>query len=337
MADDQIGPDEPEGDDAPTWEQYADPSETFSTEELLGEIRSTSVRGAPDFLAWLGTHISMEVRTVERKLAAWHGHGSLRRVFAEQWEQIVGAAPGTALGSLTAAQVRGSPSLVRLLADSAGIAPRDAYARFADATASSRADAVLPGLAEEKVPQQAAHSYDPQGHRETHDDARSVDPQVLRAGHTDSGPATDRESRETEVVQIASSLQPLPSGRKREILDVLKADRLRELVRGLDLHVDSYRDRDALIGALADGRRVDFRAVLARLSRDELKEMCGAGGLSAGGKEKGVLVERLLGEAAGPRDRGTSASDEGDRSPPPKTPAAGTRSNLSASKKRDAL
>src|SRR3954464_14094098 len=84
---------------------------------------------------------------------------------------------------------------------------------------------------------------------------------------------------------------PLSSARKRLALEVLKAERLRELVRDAELDVNSMRDRQALIGGLADGRRIEFRRVLAVLSRDELKSMCSALGLSTVGKDKALIVD----------------------------------------------
>jgi len=113
------------------------------------------------------------------------------------------------------------------------------------------------------------------------------------------------QSALTPTVEATAAPQSfsLSAAKKREALEGLKADRLRELVRSMDVGVENYKNRDALISALADGRRVDFRALLAELSRDELKALCLARGFSPAGKEKGALIERLLREAAPTRKR----------------------------------
>jgi len=84
------------------------------------------------------------------------------------------------------------------------------------------------------------------------------------------------------------------SSDKRIALDVLTADRLRQVVHALDLTLHDYRSRSSLISGLADGRRIAFDAVLERLSRDELKAMCHALDLETSGREKRLLIDRLL-------------------------------------------
>lgn len=88
-----------------------------------------------------------------------------------------------------------------------------------------------------------------------------------------------------------------PSIDKKLALETLKAPRLRELIEAFSLEVEDRRDRDGLIRALADGRRVAFNDLLEQLKAAELKEMCEAVGLEAKGK-KAALITRLLGEAA---------------------------------------
>jgi hypothetical protein len=96
-----------------------------------------------------------------------------------------------------------------------------------------------------------------------------------------------------EIGRLLSRTMLIPA-RKRVALELLKAERLRDLVRELDLTADNYRDRGSLISVLADGRRVDFTRVLERLSRDELKDLCGALGLPTTGREKDGLISRLM-------------------------------------------
>lgn len=292
MSDDDDGS-VPTGDGQPVaWEHYADPTRRFSAEDLLGEARSMSVREAPHFLGWLGQRLGLEAPTVSRKLAAWHGHGIIRSVFAAQWPIRVDSVPRAELGSLTVASAQHSPSIVRWIADTVGVAPQVIRDRFDAAVGSSRVDAVVP--------------------------------EILPGG----------EGTFEQVAPDAASvpLVPLSAAKKRECLDVLKADRLRDLVRGLVIEVDNYKSRDSLISALADGRRVDFRALLGELSREELKAMCAARGLSPSGKEKGVLVERLLTDGAAPQTAQAASSISSAPSAP-----ASTTASLTPSRKRIAL
>lgn len=104
-----------------------------------------------------------------------------------------------------------------------------------------------------------------------------------------------------------------PSEKKRA-LAVLDANRLRELVDELAVDVASRKHREHLIDALADGRRLDFAELLAKVQRDELKAMCRALGLPDDGREKMLLITRLL---APPPTTGTPA----DPRPAPTTPA----------------
>ncbi|HKY35320.1 MAG TPA: ATP-binding protein [Polyangiaceae bacterium] len=291
MSDDEDGPADPEEERPRTWDEYADPKGEFSAEELIGDVRSTSVREAPLFLEWLGQRLGLEAATVARKLVAWHGHGNLRAVFAASWPITVDAPPREALGSVTVAAARDSPSMIRWIADTVGLQPQAIHDRVADAHGRSLLGTVVPEIL-------GSHSS------------------VTLSG---------------EGAAVAQQSFALPAARKREALEVLKADRLRELVRAMDVGVENYKNRDALVSALADGRRVDFRAVLAELSRDELKAMCVARGLSPGGKEKGSLVDRLLNEAGATQP---SPVPNGGASPlrAPSGPV-----NLPSTKKRIAL
>jgi hypothetical protein len=78
---------------------------------------------------------------------------------------------------------------------------------------------------------------------------------------------------------------------------VLDANRLRELVDLAKLTVSDRRSRDVLIQALADGRRIELATLVGHLSREELKAMCRALGLPDDGREKAVIIERLMGPA----------------------------------------
>ncbi len=86
----------------------------------------------------------------------------------------------------------------------------------------------------------------------------------------------------------------LTSSKKRQVLEVLTTERLRELAYELYITVSDHRVRDQLIQGLADGRRVDFGMVLEELKRDELKAMCRELGLDDGGRSKAPIIERIL-------------------------------------------
>src|SRR6266852_581740 len=149
----------------------------------------------------------------------------------------------------------------------------------------------------------------------------------------------DSSSRQiTEVAGILeqrlSSSSALSSAKKRSALEVLKAERLRELIRVFGIEARDYRDRQALIGALADGRKIGFAEILRQLSRDELKGMCAALGLVTIGKDKSVLIERIL--ASEPRSAQDPEVDDDRPSSPMQEPAS-SNTRLGAAKKRAAL
>lgn len=82
---------------------------------------------------------------------------------------------------------------------------------------------------------------------------------------------------------------------QREALEVLTRPRLIELAQGFELDVNARSSKDELIEVLARSRRASYEALLGVLSRDELKEICRAAGLSDKGKQKAELVGRILG------------------------------------------
>ncbi|HOU91094.1 MAG TPA: BREX-6 system BrxE protein [Polyangiaceae bacterium] len=84
--------------------------------------------------------------------------------------------------------------------------------------------------------------------------------------------------------------------RKRAVLDALSRDDLLQLLDACDLTVPDRRRRDALVDALARAKDAHLDALLPGLSRDSLKATCRALGLDDGGREKTVLVDRLLGQ-----------------------------------------
>lgn len=82
---------------------------------------------------------------------------------------------------------------------------------------------------------------------------------------------------------------------KRRVLSALGKDALLEIGRDLELDVTTRMGVDELRDALAKSKRAKLDAIVQEsLSRDMLKDICGAVGLDDTGKEKAALVERIL-------------------------------------------
>jgi type I restriction enzyme M protein len=82
---------------------------------------------------------------------------------------------------------------------------------------------------------------------------------------------------------------------KRQVLNTLTRNELLDVADRHELVVADRRVRDQLADAAASSCRVVIADVLAELSRDRLKEVCRALDVDDAGKEKAVLVERLVG------------------------------------------
>lgn len=130
-------------------------------------------------------------------------------------------------------------------------------------------------------------------------------PSIQQQVAVDEGDTAEPRFDETERDR-RHRVPAITAGEKWTALEVLRADRLREIARDLDVKVESYRDREALIAGLADGRRVGFRDILDCLSREELKAMCDGLELDSRGREKEPIIQRLL--------RGRAGSDSVDGS-----------------------
>lgn len=87
---------------------------------------------------------------------------------------------------------------------------------------------------------------------------------------------------------------------KRRVLSALGKEELLEIGRGLELDVTTRMGVDDLRDALAKSKRANLAAIVhASLSRDTLKDICRALELDDTGKEKAVLVQRILAAAGG--------------------------------------
>ena len=84
---------------------------------------------------------------------------------------------------------------------------------------------------------------------------------------------------------------------KRAILAQLTATELRTNVDRYDLDVDDRRVKSQLVAALAGARKARLDELLPELSRNRLKELCGAFSLDDSGRKKADLVARLLAPA----------------------------------------
>jgi len=107
----------------------------------------------------------------------------------------------------------------------------------------------------------------------------------------------------------------IPARARRAALEVLSRDRLAQITAHFDLDVEDRRALAAHVNAIVRSRSVDFADVLGILRRDELKEMCRALDLDDSGREKELLVERILGGDEEDDDPGA------DVVPEPATPA----------------
>ncbi len=87
---------------------------------------------------------------------------------------------------------------------------------------------------------------------------------------------------------------------KRRVLSALGKDLLLEIGRCLELDVTTRMGVEELRDTLAKNKRAKLDAIVQEsLSRDSLKEICGAVGLDDTGKEKAALVERILAASNG--------------------------------------
>lgn len=105
----------------------------------------------------------------------------------------------------------------------------------------------------------------------------------------------------------------IPATARRSALGVLNRDRLAEITAQYDLNVEDRRAVASHIDAIIRARSLDFGELLRSLKRDELKAMCAALDLDDSGREKDLLVQRILGEdgAEGAKSNG-GKGDAGD-------------------------
>ena len=87
---------------------------------------------------------------------------------------------------------------------------------------------------------------------------------------------------------------------KKQALETLTKARLLEVADELDLPGLTRKHKDEVVEEVVSSRAATLPELLALFSRAELKTACEAVGLSTKGREKAVIVERLLGAAPPP-------------------------------------
>ncbi|RKG68508.1 SAM-dependent DNA methyltransferase [Corallococcus sp. CA054B] len=87
---------------------------------------------------------------------------------------------------------------------------------------------------------------------------------------------------------------PLTPQQRRSALERLSRDRLIRLSDHFKLDVGDRRVAENHISAIIESKSVDFGELLGLLKREELQAICEALGLDRGGREKDVLVQRIL-------------------------------------------
>ncbi|RKH29781.1 type I restriction endonuclease subunit M [Corallococcus sp. CA041A] len=91
---------------------------------------------------------------------------------------------------------------------------------------------------------------------------------------------------------LSSRLTPQ---QRRAALEQLSRDRLTSLSDHFGLDVGDRRVIQNHVNAIVRSQSVDFGVLLGLLKREELQAICGALGLAQAGREKEVLVQRILG------------------------------------------
>jgi type I restriction enzyme M protein len=104
------------------------------------------------------------------------------------------------------------------------------------------------------------------------------------------------------------STRRLSASQRRAALEQLGRDRLIILTNHFGLEVGDKRVVANHVSALLRARSVDFSELLGLLTRQELQSICEALGLDRGGREKELLVQRIL--SAGEGGQGELPLDE---------------------------
>ena len=82
---------------------------------------------------------------------------------------------------------------------------------------------------------------------------------------------------------------------RRAILRYCQIDELRSLARHFEIPFDRSLGREQMVDLLADNKVATLGQMLMTLPRRRLKELCRLRGFDDSGREKAVIVTRLLG------------------------------------------
>ncbi len=117
---------------------------------------------------------------------------------------------------------------------------------------------------------------------------------------------------------------------KRAIVEQLTADELRQLVDQFELAVDDRRARTGMIDTIAASRKVNLEPALFGFARDRLKELCKKLELDDSGRDKALIVARLLGRESMTKE----SSEPEDAAAAEPTPDAKPARGRSGSKRK---
>jgi hypothetical protein len=113
---------------------------------------------------------------------------------------------------------------------------------------------------------------------------------------------------------------------KRQILETLSRQALLDLAASFQHAGLTGKSKDDVIDALVHASALRLEDVLSSLSRDQLKNTCREIGLSDEGREKKVLVARLLGkDGSDVGDRANRVKARGNRNQRPGLPVEDLR------------
>lgn len=130
------------------------------------------------------------------------------------------------------------------------------------------------------------------------DAAQPLLPQVAPPEYPEVAVPRTKSRSEPEPEPVVQEA-PLPSPRgatKREIAELLQRDELQAIADIYDLQVEDRRVNALLVDAIVRSKKVRIADSLGKLSRDRLKDICVGLGFDDTGREKAVLIERILGE-----------------------------------------
>jgi len=113
---------------------------------------------------------------------------------------------------------------------------------------------------------------------------------------------------------------------RRKILTALTRARLLEVAGRFEVAGLSGKSKEQVVGAITGKRSIPTRQLLETLKRAELKAVCRAVGLEDGGREKSLLVARLLGEMEVNKKPAARASGKAATKKTPARHTAGHRS-----------